>query len=119
MFKKSIASATMLGVVFFALASTGGGKKKSATPNPAFTPVSPGVFTMRSNPHYAGSQFLKTINLKNETVYKSVITYQKGNTIYVVPSQYRMNNQSKISFASRPSFRSNLNLLDLRLNLHR
>jgi hypothetical protein len=116
MFKKFVVCATMLGVVAIALASTGGGKKKSISPSPAFTPLrSAGVFTLKSKPGYSGSLVVRTENHKNIT-YKSLVTYQAGNTIYIVPNQYKMNSQSKLCFKSNVS-RSNLNLVDLKLRL--
>ncbi len=112
MLKKSVICATMLSVVVFVLASSGGGKKKSAIPTPAFAPVrSMGIFTLKLKPEYAGSRgFSKTRN-ENSILYRSVVTYQKGNTIYVLPSSYR------ISSGSKTAFRSNLNLLDLKIRL--
>jgi len=120
MLKKSIISATMLGVVVIALASSGGGKKKAANSNLGIIPVrSNGSFVMNARPSYSGSHILKTTNSKNTTVIRSVITYQKGNTTFIVPSQYRLNNSSKLSFNSGLSFRSNLNMIDLKLRLCR
>src|SRR4051794_12392801 len=97
MLKKSIISATMICVVLFALASSGGGKKRSAIPNPSFIPLrSSGTFTLKSRSEYSGSQMFMRVNPSN--LYKSVTTYQKGNTIYVLPSQYRLGSPSKLSF---------------------
>jgi hypothetical protein len=121
MLKKSLISATMLGVVVIALASTGGGKKKSTNPATGIIPISAnGTFLLKSKPSYSGSHILSAINLRNTTVYRSVITYQKGNTTFIVPSQYRLNNrQSKLTFNSGLGFRSNLNMVDLKLRLCR
>jgi hypothetical protein len=120
MLKKSLTCATMLAVVAIAIASSGGGKNKPASSNNlGIIPVSArGAFTLKSKPSYSGSHLLSTMNLKNSTVYRSVITYQKGNTIFIVPSKYRVSN-SKLSFNSGPALRSNLNMLDLRLKLCR
>lgn len=108
----------MLGVVVIALASSGGGKKKSVNSNMGIIPVrSNGAFTLKAKPAYSGSHVLSTTTLKNSTVYRSVITYQKGNTTFIVPSQYRLNN--RISFNSGLTHRSNLKLVDLKLNLCR
>jgi hypothetical protein len=112
MLKKSIVCATMLGLVIIALASSGGGKKKAANPTPAFTSIrSTGGFSLKSRPTYSGSQVFGTVNQKNSILYKTVITYQKGNTIYVVPSRYRLNAPTKLSF------KSNLNVIDLKIRL--
>lgn len=121
MLKKSLICATMLGVVVIALASSGGGKKKISTSAAGIIPIrSNGTFTIKAKPSYSGSHILSTVNLKNTTVYRSVITYQKGNTTFIIPSQYRLNNhQSKLSFASGLTFRSNLNMIDLKIRLCR
>jgi hypothetical protein len=120
MLKKSLTCITMLAVVAIALASSGGGKNKSASSNNlGIVPVTArGAFTLKAKPSYSGSHLLSTLNLKNSTVYRSIITYQKGNTIFIVPSRYRVSN-AKLSFNSGPALRSNLNMVDLRLKLCR
>jgi hypothetical protein len=60
-----------------------------------------------------------TANLKNSTMYRSVVTYQKGNTTFIVPSQLRLNNQRKLSFNTNQSFKTNLNAIDLKVRLCR
>ena len=118
MLKKFIVSATMLGLVIIALASSGGGKKKSAGSTLGIIPIrANGTFTLKSKPSYSGSFTYSTASLKNSTLYRSVITYQKGNTTFVVPSQYRVNNQHKLTFNSNQAFKSNLSVIDLRLRL--
>lgn len=110
----------MLGVVAIALASSGGGKKKSSSSTLGIIPIRPnGTFTLKAKPSYSGSHVLSTMNLKNSTVYRSVITYQRGNTTFIVPSKYRLSNPAKLSFNSGKNFRSNLKMLDLKLNLSR
>lgn len=111
----------MLGLVVIALASSGGGKKKGSNSTLGVIPVrANGTFVMKTKPSYTGSHVFSTVNLKNSTIYRSVITYQKGNTTFIVPSNYRLNNpQSKLSFKSGQSFRSNLNLVDLKVRLCR
>ena len=119
MLKKSLTCVTMLAVVAIAVASSGGGKKKSASSNIGIIPVTPrGTFTLKIKPAYSGSRLLSTINLKNATVYRSIITYQKGNTVFIMPSKLRMSN-ARLSFNANAGIRSNLNLLDLKLNLCR
>jgi hypothetical protein len=122
MLKKSLISATMLGVVVIALASSGGGKKKVSTSAAGIIPIrANGTFTLKVKPSYSGSHIMSAVNLKNTTVYRSVITYQKGNTTFIIPSQYRVSNhhQSKLSFNSGLTFRSNLNMIDLKIRLSR
>jgi len=120
MLKKTLVCATMLGLVVIALASSGGGKKKSSGSTLGLIPIrSNGTFTLKSKPSYSGSFLYTTANLKNSTMYRSVITYQKGNTTFVVPSQYRLNNQRKLTFNSNQTFRSNLNVIDMKVRLCR
>jgi hypothetical protein len=118
MLKKTLVSATMLGLVVIALASSGGGKKKSGS-SMGIIPIRPnGTFTVKSKPSYSGSYLYSSSNLKNSTVYRSVITYQKGNTTFIVPSQYRMNNQRRLSFNSG-ALKNNLNAVDLKVKFCR
>lgn len=120
MLKKSLVCATLLGLVVIALASSGGGKKKSSGSTLGIIPIrANGTFTLKSKPSYSGSFLYTTANLKNSTTYRSVITYQKGNTTFIVPSQYRLNNQRKLSFNSNQTFKTNLNVVDLKVRLCR
>ena len=120
MLKKSLVCATMLGLVVIALASSGGGKKKSSGSTLGIIPIrANGTFTLKSKPTYSGSFLYTTASLKNSTTYRSVITYQKGNTTFIVPNQYRLNNnQRKLTFSSN-QIRSNLNVVDLKFKLCR
>lgn len=121
MFKKILVCATMLGIVFITLASSGGGKKKSSSANLGIIPISArGNFTVNSRPAYSGSHMMSSVNNRTSVVYRSMVTYQKGNTTYLIPSQYRMNTSSKLSFKNAGlSFRSNLNVIDLKIRLCR
>jgi hypothetical protein len=119
MLKKTLVSATMVGLVVIALASSGGGKKKAGSTVGIIPIRANGTFNIKAKPSYSGSFLYSTANLKNSTVYRSVITYQKGNTTFIVPSQYRMNNQRKIAFNSGQGFKTNLNAVDLKVRLCR
>ncbi len=117
MIKKSLVCATLLGVVVLALASSGGGKKKSVSSNLGIIPIrTNGTLVDKSKPGYTGSVLFSTARQNNSIVYRSLVTYQKGNTTYIVPSQLRMNKAPKLSFSS-PSLRSNLKVVDLKLKL--
>ena len=115
MFKKIMISFGMLGIVALALASSGdgGNKRKASSIKDAFAPIrlSNGI-TLTSNPTYAGSQIFRTEYNKNFIFYNAVVAYQKGNTIYVLPSHYKMN-------TAKTLFKSNLNVLDLKIRLHK
>ena len=105
----------MLGIVALALASSGGGgnKRKGSSIKAAFATIrlSNGL-SLTANPTYAGSQIFKTEYNKNFILYNAVAAFQKGNSIYVLPSHYRMN-------ATKTMFKSNLNVLDLKIRLHK
>lgn len=118
MLKKSIVSVTMLGLVVIALASSGGGKKKSTGTTLGLIPIrANGTFTLKTKPTYSGSYLYSTASMRNSTMYRSVVTYQKGNTTFIVPSQYRLNSQRKLSFNSNQTLKTNLNVVDLKVRL--
>jgi hypothetical protein len=115
MLKKSIISCTMIGVVALALASSGGGNgKKSETPrNSAFTPIrTTNGFTLKAGPNYTGSRLFSVERSKGYVTYNSVVTYQKGNAVFILPHQTRVS-------TSANTFRSNLKLLDLKFRLRK
>lgn len=114
MLKKTLISCAMIGAVALAaVASSGGGKKKSEAPlKPIYTPIrTTNGFTLKAGPSYTGSHILSAERNRNFITYSTVVTYQKGNTVYIMPQQVRMN--------TKPAFRNNLNLLDLKINLHK
>ena len=119
MFKKTLISCAMIGAVALAaVASSGGGKKKSETPlKPLYTPIrTTNGFTLKAGPAYAGSHHFSSERNRNFITYSTVVTYQKGNTIYILPQQVKMNTNP--SFKNN-SFKNNLNLLDLKIRLHK
>ena len=114
MLKKTIISCAMIGAVALALASSGGGeKKRGASPlKPEFTPIrTTNGFTLRSGLAYTGSQMLETQRTNSFITYKSLVTYEKGNNVYIVPN--------RVKVSTRPQMRSNLNLLDLKIKIRK
>lgn len=113
MIKKTLASFLLLGVVGLALASSGGGKEKakSSVETGFATSKSYAGFSLKAGPRYSGSQLFSTEKSGNVILFNSVVTYQKGNTVYILPYKYRM--------SAKPGVRSNLNVVDLKFNLHR
>jgi hypothetical protein len=109
MLKKSIICFVMIGGVVLALASSGGGKNKnSGTLGSGFTPIrTTNGFTLKAGPNYSGSF---TSQARSGVLHNTILTYQKGNTIFILPYDYKMKN---------PGSRSNLNLLTLRVKLHK
>ncbi|MBC7826726.1 MAG: hypothetical protein H7122_03190 [Chitinophagaceae bacterium] len=117
MLKKSlIIGFAMVGTVVLALASSGGGgnkKKQSlAAAKQGFTPLKSSYgLTLKAGPNYTGSH-VNSSQRKNILSYNTLVTYQKGNTIFILPYKYKLN-------TSRLSSKNNLNVLDLKINFRK
>ena len=116
MLKKSlIIGLAMVGTVVLALASSGGGgnKKKSlASAKQGFTPLKSSYgLTLKAGPNYTGS-YIYSSQRNNILSYNTLITYQKGNTIFILPYKYKLN-------TSRLNSKNNLNVLDLKISLRK
>jgi hypothetical protein len=112
MLKKSIFSLAMIGAVALALASSGGGGKKTATvvaPTAAKIKSVPG-FSLKAGRNYS------TLSLKNGynslSTNNSLLTYRKGNTIYILPTSTKYK-------PSTVGSRNNLNVVNFKLNLRK
>jgi hypothetical protein len=114
MLKKFVIGFTMLSVVVLASASSGGGgNKKHDIVKSGFKPVSNASgFSLKAGIQYTGSHILNSIKDRDFVMYNTVFTYQNGNTVYILPYKYKLN-------TTKPCFKSNLNVLDLKVNLHR
>jgi len=113
MLKKSIISMAMVGAVALALASSGGGDKKKVTV------AASGVNTLKTTPGFslkAGRSYSNSLTLRNGqtnlALGNTVLTYRKGNTIYILPSTSKVNKHQMAT-------RNNLNMLNLKLNLRK
>jgi len=116
MLRRTIISCAMVGTVALALASSGGGGKKSSQKNvplkPEFTPIrTTNGFTLKAGPFYTGSLLSRSEKARSYVTYNSLVTYEQGNKIFILPSSVRIN--------TKPLFRSNLNVLDLRVRLRK
>lgn len=116
MLKKSLVIGfAMIGTVVLALASSGGGgsKKKSlASAKQGFTPLKSSYgLTLKAGPNYTGS-YIYSSQRNNILSYNTLVTYQKGNTIFILPYKYKLNTSS-------PGLKNNLNVLDLKINIRR
>lgn len=79
---------------------------------PIYTPIkTTNGFTLKAGPAYTGSHIFSTERNKSFVTLGTVVTYQKGNTVYIMPQQVKMN--------TKPTFKSNFNLLDLKIRLHK
>ena len=113
MLKNTIISTAIIGAVVLALASSGGGdKKKSEAPRDTlFTPIrTTNGFTLKAGPSYTGSRLFSVERTNSYTTYNTVVTYQKGNSVIILPHQSRVSTNAA-------TFRSNLRLLDLKFRL--
>lgn len=117
MLKKSLVIAlAMVGIVVLALASSGGGgnKKKSlASAKQGFAPVKSSYgITLKAGPSYSGS-YVNSSQRANILSYNTLITYQKGNTIFILPYKYKLNT------SKNTGVRNNLNAIDLKISIRK
>jgi hypothetical protein len=90
----------------------GGGKSRNDLNFRDFTPIrTTGGFTLKAGPLYRGSQLLNMHQQSNGIVLSTVITYQRGNTTFILPYKYRMAKPAEV--------KSNLNALDVKIPLHK
>src|SRR5882757_2195495 len=87
-------SAMLLAVVGLSFASKGGGgDKKSGNKVPIKTEFVPirttGNFTLKAGPAYSGSFFLGQEKTKTTISFNTLITYEKGNSIFIMPYKYK------------------------------
>jgi len=117
--RKTLISTLMLSVVGLAFASKGGGGEKKAANTPLktnFTPIrTTSGFTLKTGPSFSGSVLLGAEKKDNYVSFKTLITYEKGNTMYIMPYRYKVNS----SLFLRNSSNSSLQLLDLHINMSR
>ena len=118
--RMTIVSALMIAVVGLTFASKGGGgDKKSNSRIPLKTEFVPirttGTFTLKTGPTYTGSFMLGQEKTKSYLSINSLVTYQKGNSIFIIPYTYKVNTPVLMD----GSRRTNLQLLDLRIKMHR
>jgi hypothetical protein len=115
--RKLLISALLIAVVGLADASKGGGGEKKKD-NPSFkadfTPIrTTGSFTLKAGPSLTANYNLGIEKTSNYVSFNTLITYQKGNSIYVMPYHYKINTSMYLDNSNN----NNLRLLDLRVNL--
>ena len=115
--KKTFTSFILVGFAAMALASMGGGKNKSknnSSVRPDITPIrTTNGFTLKAGPNYRGSMILGQDKNNAIISFNSIVTYQKGNTTYILPYKY------KLQTSSYQSAKSNLQMFNLRLKIHK
>jgi hypothetical protein len=117
--RKIAISTMMLAVVGLAFASKGGGgdNKKAANLHlkTTFVPIrTTSGFTLKAGPSYAGSMLMNTEKTREYISFNTLVTYQKGNSFYILPYSYKINTSVYLKNSG-----SNLRLLDLRIDMHR
>ncbi len=118
--RKAIISVFLLTVFGLAIASKGGGgDKKKATKFPfknTFTPIrTSGGFTLKAGPSFSGSYFLSQERTSNTLSFNTISTYQRGNTIYVLPYKYKVTTSPYLNLSGK----SNLQVFDLKIRMHK
>jgi hypothetical protein len=117
MLKKTIISCAMIGAVALAVASSGGGDKKKASSlrNSDFTPIrTTNGFTLKAGPSYTGSHLFSSARNRNTLTLNSVVTYQQGNKVFILPHKSRV-----VINSGNTDSRTNLNALDVKIRLHK
>jgi hypothetical protein len=109
-------SLLLIVVVALAFASKGGGdKKKNVASKAEFAPINiSSAFTLKNGTNYMGSHIFSQQRERANISINTVVTYQNGNTIYIMPYRY------KVSIAPlNSSSKTNLQLLDLKIKVHK
>jgi hypothetical protein len=91
---KIVVATLFLGFAGFAIASMGGEKrnKKSTSLTADFVPIrTTSGFTLKAGPAYKGSITLNQEKSNGYINFNSLVTYQKGNTTYIMPLNHRIN----------------------------
>jgi len=114
--RKTLVSAIMVAVVGLAVASKGGGgdkKKDNTSLKTNFTPIrTTNGFTLKAGPSFSGSFVLGAEKTNNYVSFNTLVTYEKGNSIYIIPYRYKVNTS-----IFQHSSNSSLQLLDLHINV--
>ncbi|MBI1344555.1 MAG: hypothetical protein GC171_16665 [Terrimonas sp.] len=105
MLRRNIVTAvlvTVSAITAFATLGDGNAKnKKSSLLANRYTKITPGKFSLKSGYQYRGSQIISQQSENNIISLNSVITYQKGNTTYIVPLKTKLNSNTndKVKFS--------------------
>jgi hypothetical protein len=117
--RKTLVSTLLLAVVGLSFASKGGGGDKKSANTPLKTNFAPirttNGFTLKMGPSFGGSVILGTAKKDNYVSFNTLVTFEKGNSIYIMPYRYKINS----SLFLHNSSNNNLQLLDLHINMSR
>lgn len=111
----SVVSILLLAVAVLAFASKGGGEKKKHTPfENTFTPINAASsFTLKQTPVYSGTLLNFQPQADNRISLNAMITYQRGNTTFILPYQYKV----CIGPVSNNSGKTNLQFLGIKIQI--
>jgi hypothetical protein len=116
--RKLLISTSLVAIVSLAVASKGGGGDKGKANTPLktnFVPIrTTAGFTLKAGPTFMGSSIISTEKTPEYVSFQTLITYQRGNSTFIMPRTLKVNN----SMFMHNSSGSNLSLLDLRINMH-
>jgi hypothetical protein len=116
--RQSVFFLSLIIIVAFAFASKGGGdkdKKKNVSFKNDFVPLRATTFTLKNGFTYSGSHILGQQKEKTSFSLNTVVTYQKGGLLYILPYKYKVNTSS-----INPSLsKTNLQMLDLKISMHK
>jgi hypothetical protein len=116
--RKLLISASLVAIVGLAVASKGGGGdkgKSNTTLKTNFVPIrTTAGFTLKAGPTFMGSTITSTEKTPEYVSFQTLITYQHGNSTFIMPRALKVNS----SVFMHNNSGSNLNLLDLRINMH-
>ena len=115
-YKKQSVMITALAIcginAFAAIGIGGGGKTKQNSIGIDFTPISvANSFTLKGNFSYKGGRIMSEERTPNVITFNSIVTYQQGNTTYIMPYK------SSVSLTPTPSS-NGLQMLNLKVKIH-
>jgi len=108
-------SLLLFAVTALAFASKGGGdKKKHRELDNSFTPINTASsFSLKKSPLYSGSIVSFHPQADKRISMNAMITYQRGNTTFILPYQYKVNGNNAADYNGH----SNLQFLGVRIQM--
>jgi hypothetical protein len=108
-------SLLLFAVTALAFASKGGGEKKKRREfENSFTPINAASsFSLKRSPLYSGSTVTFHQQADNRISMNAMVTYQRGNTTFILPYQYKVN----VAPSANYNPHSNLQFLGVRIQM--